>query len=1712
MRFFSQLPRQARQAVIALSLVFISYSLLLVVGIHKHQARLISGKSPLQTLISQSLTQNTQSDTDGKVLGARTPEVYVYAGDNSFSSGGLITMSSLAEPVMEVSTYNAYGKYNITVYQTSVDPILNYLQYTDEFKQKNSTVDTSGMTQIASFEQEILGNSEDSRRIVLPIGNIGQYYVRLQKDDIIVNTFVVRSDFGAVAKEGDNELLIWTQDFPTTRKLPGVTYTAYSMHNGTNQLYSGQTNDDGIAKMAVANPADLAVLRKDDRVAILPINLKYLSQWSGNLENRYYDFELKKRSTKMFTFTDRPLYRPGDKIYFKSILRDDDDARYSIPTGTARVKVSQGYQDDETVIYDKQVGISAEGTVDGEVVIPEDIKTGFYQLTVSINDRLTSYQYFSIEHFRKPEYIVDADTQILEYINGDEIQFQVKGNYFSGQPLSKKEVTYSIHTGNYYDYAYIDPTSFSDDYRYSRYWDGYKEVERGTAILDEKGNAIITHTTQNDDGKSSRVYTLEVSYEDESGNPSFDSKNVLVYNGEYGIYRQDHSWSNKVNLPAELKLKLKAHTPKATLANLPFDIDVKRTSWISYQEQDKKYPSYRKEEETFAPLKAQSDQDGNVLLRFTPPKSGHYTFTIKGKDQRGNSIIRETFMYASDENGIYYRGDYGYDEDSTLSVQVDKDQYEPNGTIEASITSYYPFRDVLLSFDRNRVNRYQVVSLQATNTTVQLPVEATDAPNIFLSVMGFAGNDLDRAVAEVTINTDNKKMIVNITPDRKEYGPGDQVTLNVSTTDTKGNPISGDLAVWSVDKAIFELVEQQSLEIFDTFWEKRYLNTEYTHTLQSITVVAAEGGGGCFAPGTLITMFNGSQKKIEDIQPGDVILTRESDRSNQLTQATVKQLFKQRSAGYLIVNQNLRLTPEHVLWINGQWLSANHIALGDQLWNAEGQLVTVESLEWQHAAGDVYNLETTGNHTFLANGYWVHNQKDAGARSVFKDTAYWNPHVQTDNNGRAQVSFKLPDNLTTWVIAGVGATRDTVVGNTTQEIMVSKDVVIRPILPNLLQKDDPTLIEALVHNFSDKQQEFDVSLKFDSGDIWPIETTKVTVPANDVQSVKWNVVPRKENETSKMTFSAKAQSGSKDSDIVEQTIKIIQYSFAEDVGQTGIGNVSFGIKVPEHLDQEKSSVTIQLASSIIGTIPKAIEYLIDYPYGCVEQTTSRFVPTVIAARNSALFKEALAGKDIKKMIDRGVIRLDDHQQQDGGWGWWAHNQSDPFISAYVTEYLLKAQQAGYDVDDALLTRSKYYFEYLSAQYNTPEYVMKSYALALLNSDKKYQITEFQNMQSDILAYAVMSNIIQGNQDPQKNGMAVLSAQAKSEGNQVFWERGQSARFGSNEASTALAVRALIMGKSDAAMINAAMLYLTQQRKSYYWGNTFAAAQIIQAVSDFSSLNNETNPNFTYEITLDGVMISRGNVTSSNQIIKPIPVPFNLIKTDGTSQLEMKKIGDGELYSTVIQKHIIVDKHAPAVEHGMKLTRRYLNDQNEEVIPAVGDYVNVELTLSGLTTDENYGVVQDTLPAGMIPVNFRFDNQQGTWPKDWNDYNAVETTENGVILSMHSLYPGSKTVRYRARVISQGEFIVPPATASLMYNPEVYARTGAQQVKIGTEAIIIPPTNQQESNRAQKIMHDWQLIALLSILLIFFIVTFALQYRKQKKMKQHTESPIESDEL
>lgn len=1625
----------------------------------------------LSLISSFFLFKHYRSETQA---GYQSPEIYIYGGEGGFSEGGLISQAATEEPSVQIGGYNISGNAEISIYKADKDSLLSYLLHDKDGKQIKSSPDVGKFQFVANTTHSINTGSYEGSKVPLPLTGVGVWYLKVKIGNINTDAFVLRSDFGVLAKEGDNEFIFWGQDFATKRSIVGGSVTVMNLQDSQKSISQVSFDSGGLARTAISSDADIALAEIGDDITITPLNLKYLNVQS------YRTYSPKERNTNYFVFTDRPLYKPGDKVYFKAVLRDDDDARYTIPSGSALVKVMPSYGSDE-VIYEKSYSVSSDGTVTGEYTMPADVKVGSYTLSVDASGgaknvnynwgeshAYRSMVYFDVQFYQKPEFSIDVTTGKTELIAGDKSSFKISGQYFSGQPTSGQKVKYTIYSSDYLGYQYLSQaqslaSDIGSEYKYGFY--GSHKVIEDSMVLDKNGEANIPFDTKMDfnEGKN-QVFSIEATIDDGSQSPSFARRNVLVYAGQFGIFRTDTSFGTKVGTALNLPVALYSYDAGANLSSVALTGKVHRTTWVKYQDPAQKYASYRKEEEDLADIKGTTDSGGKATLSFTPPKLGFYRITVQGHDSRGSLVANILYAYVTDKDQPAYTQGGGEE----ITVASDKQKYSSGDTASFSIYSAVPDRDVFFSLERGRVNRFQIVHLSGKSGSIDLPVVDTDVPNIYAAVSSFSSNSLDANVENVSVSTLGKKVIVSLVPDRATYGPGDGVSLTVKTKDASGNPLSADVAVWAVDKAIFELSDNKLGDIFEAFWSERGNTTQADHSLEGIVVMQAEGGG-CFGEGTKVLMADGSLKNIEDVRPGEYVFTRSGSDSTKLVKAKVTQVHKAKESGYLIINGTLKITPDHILWVNGAWRQAGSIKPGDSLTNSAGNSVSVNTIEWQKGVFDVYNLDVARYHTYFADGVWVHNQKGE-ARSAFKDTAYWNPSVRTGSTGEAIVTFTLPDNLTTWTLAAVADTVDTKVGQTTAEITVTKDIIVRPILPNIMRVGDDIFVSSLVQNFTDSPQTLDINLEFDSGSILSTSFPGTVIASGDNRRFFWQVKPEKENGKAKITFSAKSKGDSKLGDSITTEIPVRAFGFLETKSESATGNKTYEIAVAKDVDKSKSEITLSLSPTMLGTLPVAMKYLIDYPYGCTEQIVSSLVPALIAKSNSQLFTEALKGKDINGIIQKAISKLESIQNYDGSYRWWFSGDSDPYITSYVVEYLVYAKHIGYKVNPQVLESAKNYLARKESGYNSElkkaiefsdnEWVVKNYGLMLLDdsSDIK-KIDNFDNLTPDLLSLAVITNYILGDKDPQTNGLNKLVSMAQTQGDGVYWSEGGKKNFGSRDASTALAIRAIITAGGDRELAVKAANFLSRNRRFNYWSNTFATSQVVRAITDLAKTGEESTPNFTYKVLMDGTEIKSGKVDSARDRITDIALPLDKVK-DGGSQLEVSMSGTGQLYSTLLTDEFNTDKKAGATGNTLSIKREYVNEKGDQYALAAGDSVKVRLTVQGLNTTENYAVIRDELPSGMVPINPVFKNEQYgdnfmtsyfTSP----DVTGMDVTENGAVISLYKLEPGSHTFTYRARIVSAGTFVTPPAYVSLMYAPEVYARTGVQTVKIENETKVIP---------------------------------------------------------
>src|SRR5260370_33118900 len=303
-------------------------------------------------------------------------------------------------------------------------------------------------------------------------------------------------------------------------------------------------------------------------------------------------------------------------------------------------------------------------------------------------------------------------------------------------------------------------------------------------------------------------------------------------------------------------------------------------------------------------------------------------------------------------------------------------------------------------------------------------------------------------------------------------------------------------------------------------------------------------------------------------------------------------------------------------------------------------------------------------------------------RREFKDTAFWQPDVVTGGDGKATVSFKLPDNLTTWRATARAVTADTRVGSAVQKTIARKDVIMRLELPRFLTEGDTVTISGVVHNFLKSDKSTKISLELNGAQVLDSPSETVTIKQNGEHRVDWRV---RADQVGKLTLLAKALTDT-ESDAAEMTMEIVPPGLKQTMGNTTTqtqndAEQTIALDIPVNPNVSPRSLRIAATSSIPGTLFAALDYLTSYPYGCTEQTMSSFLPNVIVAQalKDVPSAKLRASNDLDKKVQKGMDRLYAYQHDDGAWGWRKDAKTDRFMTPHVADGLTLATPAGYQI-------------------------------------------------------------------------------------------------------------------------------------------------------------------------------------------------------------------------------------------------------------------------------------------------------------------------------------------------------------------------------------------------------------------------------------------------
>ncbi len=579
------------------------------------------------------------------------------------------------------------------------------------------------------------------------------------------------------------------------------------------------------------------------------------SVWEAGISQIY-----ESKQEFAYLYTDRPIYRPGQTVHFKGILRYQNDYRYTLPEpGEVEVQILSPYDGlgSRLPTSTMRLTLTPNGTLNGEFTLPDDALEGWYSIEVPEWKASHSFQ---VAYYRKPLFNLSLTPPNADVLLGEDVQATLSAQYYFGAPVSDLSFHWTLN-------AIEDVPYLPGGYRVGAYQAGWMRmytgfqypftfIAEGNGTSGKDGTAQIRipadQLTQLNPTQRYRLI-LDVFASDESQFSVSARTEIILHPEPFEIGARPENWSVRANDPAGFSIQTVDWEGKPS-GNHDLSAVFSRMEWQAVESDSMfGFPEYQRILTPVARTDLRTDERGMARVEFTPPEAGTYLLTLQSGRALTEVMIWVSGSGAPLSSASPNRG---------IPIERDAEEYAPGDSAVLSIPN--PFGDdalALITVERGRVLRSYVVRLESGIATFRLPIDERDAPKVFASVIVLGRTpdgqpDFRAGYVELPVKRDALLLNVEIGVPPSPVAPGQEVNLDVRLTDPTGIPVQGEFSLAMVDKAVLALSPEKPPLIEDVFYGEVYLHVRthlpLAHAIpHPLTASMGRGGGGGGDAGTL---------------------------------------------------------------------------------------------------------------------------------------------------------------------------------------------------------------------------------------------------------------------------------------------------------------------------------------------------------------------------------------------------------------------------------------------------------------------------------------------------------------------------------------------------------------------------------------------------------------------------------------------------------------------------------------------------------------------------------------------------------------------------------------------------------------------------------------------------------------------------------------------
>ncbi|MHC6201691.1 alpha-2-macroglobulin family protein [Breznakiellaceae bacterium SP9] len=1480
------------------------------------------------------------------------------------------------------------------------------------------------------------------------------------------------TDIGITTRFAYNTAVVWATHLSSGSPVAGA---AVYLREGDNIVKQGMTDSQGLAVFEFApgefasrfsspsegryaNPPaphgfNIQVVENNgsweaggDEVLFYP-NESH-NKWRYDVDGSISPFEAEKNRPVIFLFTDRGLYRPGETMSFRGIDRNLSAGRYSAFTGDYGIQVLGNYS--EAPLIKAWKGRTSEnGGSYGSVDLPADLDPGSYTIRYIRGSFLNNPGFLRGEIPNYSErYGTEATVETISFIvaNFEPLRFQASltfpdllaylgdriaagftASYLSGGGLRGAPVSY---------YWEREPASFDHGGRWDNWafgpgvQDSRSYISSGSGDMGPDGNMPISLETKRDgvEGAPYR-YRLEASVQDAARQEISSRASFTVHPASYYIG---------------------AHI-KAGAAGA-FNVSPKETSAYILE----------------------ANKPASVSYFLADPEAKPYAGTLKG--EMNVQFVRIEWKQTkqagigSSVNRIWERTEEIVEEQKVNLEQLKTTRTEA-GAVYAGVLNFTPKKSgqwAVRLRARDNENRPVVTML-----------------NVYVSGAGwvFWGSD----------DVDS----IQLTPDRGTYAPGETAKVLVRSPLPEGK----HKYLLTVEReGIFsqELIELDgSARTIDIPIKEDYLPIVYV-ALSSYTVRTETPKWDYEEKPAYYTPDLDKPKGVF----GLALLRIDSEsRHYQVEITNSKNTYRpaEEAEVTLTVTQNGRTVPNaelsfmavdrgvvdlidyHVSDPLAYFYSPYNFPLGVE--GADSRSLLIDPV--------TYTLAD------LQGGDSEDDSKMA-ERKDFRPTAVFEPFLKTGADGTVKVKFKLPDSLTTYRCTAVAVGLDNF-GIKEEDLQVSAPLTALAALPRKLRWRDTGTASLILNNLEKEAVKAEVSLAITplseplTGGLQPIvlevdgESSKTVTIAPQTSVEVIFTIAAVGSGNAQLAFTLKSPQ------VNERILKELEverpvlYETVTTIGNLGSDRdfVEEGVMLPANVTEGTGRLTVTLAASRLAQLKDAVGYLLDYPYGCLEQRTARLLPITAFGEYIDSFGLETRVTNVKKVIETELAQISTYVLSDGSFPYWpGGSRGDIFVTLRVAHIAILARQKGYTVPETLNVAAAlaFYKAVQSQRFYAQDNFLEGYSLWLraMNGERiGAEIDTYLRKGDRIgicgysfagLAYVEMGNMSDAQraqsriQQFVRPGTRTLDLTDTYESTGSYWEQD------SDRYALALMLYQAILPNDDMTTRLATALIEPLRKGKGKWSNTATSFWGILAFGRIADAETALATNLNAKAELNQRELVSGIFNSYMQLplvssLAFTDKPLDELERDKLIPLRLSKSGTGKLYYTASLRYGMPAEMARARDEGISVFVETLDSDGTAVTKGIlipGQTYTRRITLS-TSKERTYVALRSPIPSGAEILDATFvtsssvpalSRETETEYESYWDYihNAAPLQfimDNEVRYHWDFLPAGQKQVEYRFRAVMPGVYPTPPATAECMYEEEVFGRSAGELVRIVT---------------------------------------------------------------